>query len=161
MTGRVQDLDRNRAQHEVGAVGIGFVEHHGVGGHVGGLEQIAEGLLHAGDLLADPDGRAGSAADHVGAGQVVGVGVGFQHPLQLQATLAHGLQHPVYRAGRGARRRRIIVQHRVDDGRGARGGIRHQIGHGVGRGIEEADNVRPVGGGWGHDVSLLGCDPIY
>ena len=50
-----------------------------------GIEDGAEDLLHLADVLADADLRAGLQLDVGRAGQVVGVGMGLQHPLDREA----------------------------------------------------------------------------
>ncbi len=61
-----------------------------------------------------------------GAGDVVGVGVGFHRPGQLQAV--------VFQAGQIAL---DLLVHRVDDQRLARGGIEQHVGVGAGSGVEQ------------------------
>ncbi len=53
------------------------------------IEQGLEHALHLADRLADGDLAAQFAAQIRRGGQVIGVGVGFQQPLHLQAVLAH------------------------------------------------------------------------
>ena len=65
------------------------VERGSVRRHVIGLEARDEGLLDLGDVGADDDLRAGLAANVVGGGQMVGVGVGLQHMAKLQTLVAN------------------------------------------------------------------------
>ncbi|MNI60155.1 hypothetical protein D3C73_1153490 [compost metagenome] len=46
---------------------------------------------------------------------MIGVGVGFQQPLHLQAVLAHERDDPVRLQGGGSPGSRVVVEHRVDD----------------------------------------------
>jgi hypothetical protein len=51
------------------------------------VEHRAEDALHVLDVLADADDRAGARLDEGRGRQVIGMGVGFQHPGERQAVL--------------------------------------------------------------------------
>jgi len=76
-----------------------------------------------------------------GAGEVVGVRVGLQDPVHLQAVAAHVGQQPVGGRSAGAAGGGVVVQHRIDDGGAARGSVGHDVGHRAGLWVEEALNV--------------------
>jgi hypothetical protein len=75
----------------------------------------------------------------VGRGrEVIGVRVGFEQPVDLEAGLTHVGDDRVGERGRGTARGLVEIEHRVDD-RGAPGdGIVHHVARGEGRFMEEA-----------------------
>ncbi len=141
MAGRVHHLDRQLAQVEPVAIGIGFIEHRGVCGYVRGIEQHAKDLLHLCNAMPDANGHARAHLDLVGTGQVVSVGMSFQHPLQPQAPLGHLSQEVIDRCGSDGSGRCLIIQHRIDDGRCTRCRISHQIADGMCRRIKQARHI--------------------
>ncbi|MNR12406.1 hypothetical protein D3C85_1287590 [compost metagenome] len=119
------------------AIGKKVVKLPTVGGEAGfEIENALEHALHAVDLLADGDAAAQLLFQVGGGGQVVGVGVGFDDPVQRQLLLAHEVQQPVGGGGGGAPGLGIVVQHRVDDRRMAAALVVHHIADGPGDGIE-------------------------
>jgi hypothetical protein len=68
-----------------------------------------------------------------GAGDVVGMGVGFQRPDQLQAVFAQHLQVTLQ-----------LGVHRVDDDRLAAGWVKQHIGVGAGSGVKQLDRCHGV-----------------
>jgi hypothetical protein len=84
VAGHVQHLDGQLAEGKRLAVAEQPVEVAAVGLHVLRIEDRAEDALHVADVLADADARAGARLDEGRGGQVVGMGVGFQHPGQVQ-----------------------------------------------------------------------------
>ena len=95
--------------------------------------------------------RAGLRLDVGRAGQMVGMSVRLQHPLDRISGLVGRLQHRLD----GARVDRsvilIVVEHRIDDGRLLRRRVRHQIAHRVGGLVKE----RPDNGLFRHGLNLL------
>ena len=73
-----------------------------------------EDALHVLDVLADADLRAGLRLDVGRAGEVVGMGVGFEHPFDRVAGLLGGLQDRLDRARVDLARIVIVVEHRID-----------------------------------------------
>ena len=120
------------------AVGEQAVEVAAVGLQVVGVEDRPEDPLHVLDVLADADRRAGLRLDVGRAGQVVGMGVGLQHPDDIVALGLRGREDGVDRANVDRAGLGVVVEHGVDDGGLPRGGIPHQIGDGVGRSSKKA-----------------------
>ena len=81
-----------------------MVEVAAVGCQIGGVEDRPEDPLHVLDVLADADLRAGLRLDVGRAGQVVGMGVGLQRPLDRHSQLLGRLQDRLDRAGVDRRR---------------------------------------------------------
>ena len=77
----MEDLDFEISELEAFAIGEEVVELAAVALHVGGVEHRAEDLLHVADMLADADLGAGLEL-HIGrAGQMIGMGVRLEHPI--------------------------------------------------------------------------------
>ena len=112
MAGRVQRAGRDAAEGERFVVGEQMVELAAVGLEVAGeTEDLPECLLHVRQPVADATAAAHGTL-HVGdAGQVVGVNVRFEHPFDADAGFADPGDHRVGRAGRGARRLGVVVEH--------------------------------------------------
>ena len=95
-------------------------------------QRVAVLQLHArgADAAALRRGRAGTGqfGQLAGAGDVVGVGVGFHGPDQLQAVLAQNGQVAL-----------DLLVHRVDDERVARDLVKQHIGVGAGSGVKQLD----------------------
>ena len=109
------------------------------------VEQFLEHRLHLADMPADGNAPAQLLLDVARAGQVVGMGMGLEDPVELQALAADVVDHPVGRSRGRPPRLEIVVQHRIDHrGAGARG-IRHHIGHGEGFRVEKGFDVRGHG----------------
>src|SRR5690606_29893593 len=77
--------------------------------------------------------RSALAADIISTAQMVGMGVGFQYILQGKALIADMFQHPVggYRGGTAGLL--IKIQHRINNGGTATGGVGQHMS--VGRGV--------------------------
>ena len=128
-----------------------MIEVAAVGRQIGRVEDRPENPLNVLDVFADADPGAGLGLDIGRAGQMVGMGVGLQHPLDRIAGLAGRLQHGLD----GARVDRsvvvVVVEHRVDDGGLLRRRVRHQIADRVGGLVKE----RPDNGLFRHGSNLL------
>ncbi|MNF77153.1 hypothetical protein D3C84_592910 [compost metagenome] len=79
------------------------------------IEQRLEHALHLADRLTDGDPATQFPAQIRRGGQVIGVGVGFQQPLHLQAMFTHEGDDPVGLHGGGPPGSGVVVEHRVDD----------------------------------------------
>ncbi len=101
---------------------------------------IAKHPLDLGDGRTDADLPAQLALEVSAGRQVVGMGVGLQQPLHLQAFSLDESGDSVGTGGADAPGGGIVVQHRVDDGAflGARG--MHHVAHGRRRRVEETLN---------------------
>ena len=114
---------------------------------------VLEVLLH----LADADTNARGAAQlpaHMGAaGQVVGVGMGFQHPLDRQPLIAHEMDQFIGGIGAEPSGLRFVVEHRINH-RGAAGvRVPDHVGKGGGGLVKKGANLGALRGG--HE-NLLG-----
>ena len=118
-------LDLELADLEPLAILEQAIEVAAVGLQIGGVEHRPEDALHLLDVLADADLGAGLGLDVGRAGQVVGVGVGLERPVDRQSGLPRGREHGLDRAEIDLAGFGVIVQHRVDHG-GA-------LGLGIGR----------------------------
>ena len=135
--GRVEDLDLELADLEALAILEQMIEVAAVRLQIGGVEDRPEDALHVLDVFADADLGAGLRLDVGRAGQVVGMGVGLQRPLDRAAGLLGGLQHGLDRAGVDLAGLVIVVEHRIDHGGLLGRRIGHQIADRVGGLVEE------------------------
>src|SRR5882724_8596286 len=103
-----------------------------------GIEDLAESILHDGDLLADADSASQSLLDVGGSRKMIGMDVGFEYPFELQPVLRHVVDERVGRVSAGAPGSRIVVENRIDDGAYVARRIARDIAHGVGCFIEKA-----------------------
>ena len=137
MAGRVQHADLEIAERQP----VAFVEEHiknlRAGGITGRAEQRHEGFLHLGDLGANAEFRAGEAAQVVSAGQVVGMRVGVENPVDAEAFFGGRSEHGVGRSCGQAAGIGVEVQHRINDRGAAGGGVPDQVGDRVGGRVEE------------------------
>ncbi len=109
-----------------------------------GVEKAAEGLLHGRNALADGELSAHLLLQPRRRRQVVCVGMCFEVPLHLQPLVAHVVHKRLRRAGRGAARCHLEVEHAVDDGAGQRARIPDHVAGGKGHRVEERRHVRCV-----------------
>jgi hypothetical protein len=107
-----------------------------------GAEQGQEGFLNFGDVGADAELRAGAAAQVVGAGKMVGMGVGVEDPVDPQVLRRRRLDHGVRRGRAETAGIRVEIQHRINDRGGPGGRVPDKIGHRIGGGVEEGLEVR-------------------
>ena len=73
--------------------------------------------------------------------QVVGMCMGFQNPVHLQALTAHKLNHLVSRSGAGTPRLGVKVQHRIDDGACRARFLKNHISHRPSNWVKNAVNL--------------------
>ena len=137
MPRHVHDLDLERAERETLTIGKQVVELAAVAAQIGRVEYGPKDLLHVADMLADADLGPGLELDIGRAGEVVGMGMRLENPVEGEAVLLGRLEDHVGRLGRGLAARVIVVEHRVDHRGALRLGIRHEIAHRVGGLVEE------------------------
>jgi len=106
------------------------------------VEYLAEDVLHDQDVAADADLAAQFLLDIGRAGQVVGMGVGLDDPLQLQAVLFDMPDDLVGTVIGDAPGGIVDVHHAVDHGAGIAVGIFHDIADGVGIFVEKRGDLR-------------------
>lgn len=101
------------------------------------VENVAEGVLHAGDVCADGKLSAHLLLQPRRSRQMVGVCMCFEQPLHLQAIVTHVLHQ--CRSGAGCRSAgsHVEVENGVDDGAGRRARISDHMAGGKGRRVEE------------------------
>ena len=93
------------------------------------IEDALEHFLHPGDLVADTD-LSSELLPQVGRRtQVVGMCMGLQDPLYLQALRHHVVDHLVRRGGAGAAGLGVVIQHRVNNRRSRAQAAMNNIGH--------------------------------
>ena len=113
------------------------------------VEHVLEYALHLGDVGTNAD-LSTELASQVGCGrEVVGVGMGLQNPLRLQAVGAHVVDHLVGTSVVGTARLRVVVEHRIDDRAVAARAAVNDVGHRPGGWIEHAMHLRLCGVGRG------------
>jgi hypothetical protein len=139
MAGRVH----REAGHSADLVGVAVVEQpvelRAVALELGAfVEDLAEGVLHHGDVAPDADLAAQLPLDIGRGGQVVGVDMGLDQPFQRQAPVADMGDQLVGMVIGDAAGGIVDVHHGIDDGAGVRSGVLHHIADGVRGGIEEA-----------------------
>ncbi|MNT61410.1 hypothetical protein D3C72_1990550 [compost metagenome] len=104
------------------------------------------------DLAAYGQLAAQLSLEPGGSGQVVGVGVGFQQPVDDQPLLADAAGDTFGPGVGSAAAGGAVIQHRVDDGAAAAGGVADDVAVGTGGRIEEG--LHPGG----HEVAPLRLD---
>ena len=103
-----------------------------------GVEQLAEHVLHARHLLADRNLSAEPFLQVGRGGQMVGMHVGLEKPLDLRAKLMDASDEPVGCRRAGTAGLRVIVEHTVDQCTVARADIQQKVADRPGGGVEEA-----------------------
>ena len=134
---RLQIADRKRVAVREQAVPLRAVRRE--------IRQVVDRLpqlLHVGDLLADRGRRAELLLQVDGGGEMVGVRMRVEDPVDGQAALRDHREHLVgglvrYAAGLG-----IVVEHRIDDGRTAGRRVLDQIRDAACRLVIEAGHQR-------------------
>ena len=134
---RVEHRGVDAADLEGLAVDEEVVELAAVAGNVGGVEHRPEDLLDLADMLADTDLRAGLQLDIGGARQVVGMGMGLEHPLDGEAVGLRRFEDRVGGPGRAGAGRLVVVEDRVDHHRPPGRGVADEVARRVGRLVEE------------------------
>ena len=137
MARRVQDLDDEFANAERLAVGEQAIEIAAIGPQVFGIEYGAEDPLHVLDVLADADPRAGPGFDVGRTGEMVGMRMGLEYPLDRKLVLVRRRQNGFYRTDVDGAVALIEIEDGIDHRRAAGHGIGHQIADGVGGLVEE------------------------
>ena len=146
----VQGAHFQAAQHEGVAVGQQSVKLAAVASKFGaGIEQLAKLVLHRGDVRADGQLAAEIFLQVGRRRQVVGMHMGFQQPLHLQAQFVHAVHQAVGTLGVGAAALGVVVQHAVDQGALRRGRIPGDVAEGEGGRVEEGFDVQAGRGGHG------------
>jgi len=87
---RVEHLDREAADSKNLAIGEQPVELAAIARDVGRVEDRTKYLLDVADVLADADFGAGLELDVGRSGQVVGVGMGLEHPIDSEPRISRG-----------------------------------------------------------------------
>jgi hypothetical protein len=155
VAGHVHRLHLHAADVEALAVGEQVVELAAVGQEAAlQVVELAEGGLHLRDVRADGDAAAGAGLDVARGGQVVGVCVGLQDPLQHQAVFAQVGHDGIGPAAAGAAGLHVEVEHRVDHGGGVGGQVFDHVRERAGGRVEERLDAGAVhvglGGGGNH-----------
>lgn len=94
------------------------------------VEQLAEHLLHHGDLVADRHPGAELCLEVGRGGQVIGVHVGLEDPVDLGVQFAHPGNQFVGGLGAGAAGLGVVVQHAVDQRAAPGVEVHHQVADG-------------------------------
>ena len=157
MSRRVQDPTAKRANPERVAFAEQSVELAAVALELRPLvEDLAERVLHHGNIGADADLAADPFLDIGRRRQVIGMDMGFKDPDRVQPLGADMVDDPVGRPRVGAPRRIVEIENGIDDRTGAAGGIADDHRHGVRRLVEEDRYIAGlVGGRWRVHVMLL------
>ena len=98
--------------------------------------------MDLGDLRANRQATAERLFDVGGGGQMIGVHVGFQQPVQRQALLAHIGDQPVGASVGRAPGGRVVIKHRIDYGAAFALRVTDHIAVGEGGRIEKSLNLR-------------------
>lgn len=150
MAGGVDGPGLDVADPERLAVVEQVVELAAVGGELRlGVEQLAEGVLHHGDVVADGQGAAELLLEEVSGAEVIGMNVGLEDPLHAQALFAHMGDEAIGAVVRGAPGGGIVVQYGVNKRALAALRIAHHVAVGEGGRIEE-----------GFDMGIHGTTPL-
>ena len=96
----VQHLDGQFAELEGLAIREQVIELGPGAGYVRRIEHTREDLLDLANVRADPHPRPGAGLDQRRGGQVIGMGVGFQHAGDPPPARRSGGEHGLGRAGR-------------------------------------------------------------
>ncbi len=102
------------------------------------VEDALEHFLHAADVVANRGFAAQVLLQIRRGAQVVGMGMGFHNPLDLQIIGFDKFDNFVSRLVAGAARLGVVVQHRVDDGASRAWFFVNHIGDGPGGGVKNA-----------------------
>ena len=106
-----------------------------------GVEQFFENGLHCADLAADADLSA-ELFLQIGRGRkMVGVGVGFEQPVDGQPVLSHIGNDLISAVLRGSPRFWVVIEHAVDDCGALRGRISNDVSDGERGRVKEGLDV--------------------
>ena len=143
MSRRVQDPTAKRANPERIAFAEQAVELAAVALELRPLvEDLAERVLHHGDLLANADLAADTLLYIGRGGQVIGMDMGFKDPDRVKPLGPHMVDHPVGGTGIGPPRGIVEIQHGIDDGAGPAFRVAHNIGDSVRRLVKDPVDLR-------------------
>ena len=136
-----------RHVHLADRVGVAVVEQpvelRAVALELGALvEDLAEGVLHDGDVAADAELAAQLLLDVGRGGQVVGMDMGLDQPLDREAVRLDEGDDLVGVVVGDAPGGVVDVHDGIDDGAGVRRRVLDDVGDRVGRRVEEGGDVR-------------------
>ena len=137
MAGRGDHLDAKRAERDHVAVLQQPVEVAAFRLQVVRSELPPERYLHIANPRPDRHHSARPAFQMIRRRQVVGMGMGLQHPSDRNARGLGGSQHPVGSFTIHSATDRIEAEHGIDDRPGAARRIGHEVADAVGRFVEE------------------------
>lgn len=106
------------------------------------IEKIAECRLNGYDFRADTEPPADPGLEIGRRGEMVGVHMCFQPPLDRQSFVGHIVGDPVSGRMASAPRMWVIVEHRVDDRAGPRFYVDNDITHRISRFIKKGSDGR-------------------
>ena len=138
----MKDFDGEVAQGQFIAIGDEPIKNRSVAGNIIGFKQVCENRLHVGDVRPDDDRCACLFADVMRGRQMVGMGMGFENESQIKALRVNIIQNGIGRRCGDARVAWREIEHRINDRCGPTGRIMHDIGDGVGGGVEKAVDLR-------------------
>ena len=133
-------LDFERAKRKSFAVGKEVIEFVAINAEISGVEHRTEDLLNIPDVFADAHLRAGLDLDVWRIGEMVGMGMGFEQPYDLQAIFFCSLRDSIGRCRRRFPALMVVVEDRTDDSGLLRFRIGNEVAHGVCRLSEEGAN---------------------
>jgi hypothetical protein len=113
------------------------VEFRAVAGNVGEVENRPEDLLHLPDVFADGDLRARFQL-HIGCrGEMVGMRMRLEHPVDGDPLVGRSLQDGIHRPGRSLAGSVVEIEDRIDHRALGAGTVPDEIAHRVGGLVEE------------------------
>ncbi|MNJ49407.1 hypothetical protein D3C77_446340 [compost metagenome] len=107
-----------------------------------GIEQRAEDFLHLGDLATDCNLPTQRLFEVGRGGQVIGVYMGFQYPLDLATERFHPAHQLVRRRAAGAPGLGIVIQDTVDQCTVSAATVHHQIADGRSHTVEQCLHIQ-------------------
>ncbi len=131
------DTDYEATETDGVALGQQAVKLAAVRRHVVEVEDPDECFLDGADAPADGDFRTRAFADVRGGRKVIGVGVCFEHPFDLESSFTGQFENAIGETGVGRSADHVENPHRIDDRRDSGVGIGHQVGPGKGFGFVE------------------------
>ena len=136
MARRGHDLDAQRAGLDHVALGQQQLERAGQGWIVAGQrEDVGEVRLHRADPRADRDRRGRARAQERGRREVVGVRVGLEDAVHVQAVLGNVAEQQARAVGGDGGGAGVVIEHRIDHHRVA--AAADDVTPGVGGVVEE------------------------
>ena len=138
MARRVNHLDRETADRKAFAIGEQAVEIAAVGFQIRHVEDRPENALHVANMFANADLGARLGTDVRRTRQMIGMGMGFQHPIDDQAKRFRPRQNGIDRAVVDFAGLVIVIEDRVDDRAMPARRVPDEIADRIGRLIEES-----------------------